>query len=352
MMEESPAKPQDQTEIKDHSGSDDGEINLLVYLRIIWKRRKLISRMVFTITILTIILSLFMTDVYQARAVITPITSKDSSGMGITSLLSQQLGGLPGMIMPGQSNAEEIVNLLKSNILREKVITRYDLLPVIFYDDWNAEKKIWKSQESGFSLNPLTWFSRIRGFVTPTASADLNKKQPGIPDVRDGIRELYDRIGTNYNVKENAITIVANFHDPVIAAKFIENFLTTLTDHMSSEARRVALTNMKYLQSQLHATTDPFIKQRIFNLIAQQLENSMMAEVKENFAFKITDPPMVPDKRNKPRRIQMAGIALVVSVFLGLFAALFFEYLERQNIKINTDASFIKLLTDKWKKEK
>ena len=350
-MGEPPVKAPENDKMKDLKSRY--EINLLSSWRIIWKRRKMIGQIMLVITILTIVVSLFMTNIYQARAVITPVAPKDSSGTGLSSILSQQLGEMPGLSgIRGATNAEEIVNLLGSNILREKVITRYNLLPVLFYEDWNAEKKCWKASEAGSILNPITWFSKLVSFMTPSPPNYIGKKEPGIPDVWDGIRELNDLVKVNYNKKQNSIIVTGNFRDPEIAAKLVEYFLAALTDHMSSEARRVALTNMKYLESQLGATTDPFIKQRIFSLIAQQLENSMMAEVKENFAFKIIDPPKAPDRKIKPKRVQMVLIALVASLFLGLFMAFFLEYLEKQNIKINIDISKTNLLLDRWRRRK
>jgi uncharacterized protein involved in exopolysaccharide biosynthesis len=118
-----------------------------------------------------------------------------------------------------------------------------------------------------------------------------------------------------------------------MAAKIAEYFLTTLTDHMSGEARRVATINQKYLEEQLQRTADPLIKQKIYNLIAQQLETSMMAEVKENFAFKVIDPPMVPDKNIKPKRIQIALLSFFVSIIMGVFLAFLMEYLEKAKSK-------------------
>ena len=133
-------------------------------------------------------------------------------------------------------------------------------------------------------------------------------------------------------MKEKSITISAEFDDPIIAANLVNYFLAALSDHMSSEAKRVAAINKKYLEEQLLQTADPFIKQKIYNMIAQQLETSMMAEVKENFSFKVIDPPKVPDLKIKPKRAQMVMIAFIMALFMGVFVAFFLEYLEKQNI--------------------
>ena len=103
----------------------------------------------------------------------------------------------------------------------------------------------------------------------------------------------------------------------------------TLTNYMSAEAKRVATTNRKYMEEQLGSTNDPFIKQKTYNMIAQQIEAGMMAEVKENFAFKVIDPPLAPDKKFRPKRGQMAMLSLILALFLGIFAAFFWEYVEK-----------------------
>jgi uncharacterized protein involved in exopolysaccharide biosynthesis len=96
---------------------------------------------------------------------------------------------------------------------------------------------------------------------------------------------------------------------------------------MASEAKRVADTNKYYLEAQLDKAADPFIKAKIYGLIAQQIETSVMAEVKENFAFKVLDPPRVPDAKIGPKRVQMVEVAFLLSLCVGILAAFTREYL-------------------------
>lgn len=277
----------------------DDEINLLDYFQVIWKRKFLIIALVFITVLTTSVKSLFMTNIYQSTAVITPISSKEGSGVGGgLSVLALQFGGLPGISLPGSSSVSEIVNLLNSNILREKLMVKYNLMPALFYEKWDGEKKDWK-------------------------------KGGDAPTVWNGLRMLKGISKVNSNTKDNTITISVEFHDPEMAAKMVEYFLAALTDHMSSEAKRVAMTNRKYLEEQLEKTADPLIRQKIYNLIATQIETAMMSEVKENFAFKVIDPPRAPDKRIKPKRSQMVMISFMVSLFAGIFLAFFLEYIEK-----------------------
>ena len=308
----------------------EDEINLLDLWRVICKRKILISLMVLTSVFGTGLYSLYMKDIYSSKAVITPISSKEGGGGGLSSL-AQQFGGLPGISLPGSSSSSEIVNLLKSNILREKMIERYNLLPVLFYEKWDEGKKDWKKGEkSGFSLNPFIYIQKVVAAIKPktqNAKPKTQDQNDGNPTVWDGLRMLHVMVKMNNNAKDNTITVSVDFHDPETAARMVEYFLTTLTDHMSGEAKRVASTNRKYLEEQLGATADPLIRQKIYNLIAQQIETSMMSEVKENFAFKVIDPPRVPDNKIRPKRSQMVMLSLVASLFAGIFVAFFLEYI-------------------------
>ena len=309
-------------------------INLLDLWRVVWKRRKTIIWIVVILTFGTLFASLFMTNLYQAKAIITPITQKDSSGGGgLAAILAQQMGVLPGISLPTSTSASEIVNLLKSNVLGEKIITKYNLIPVLFYKKWDSEKKQWRVGNENESFNSLSWIASLLRLVTPSPPASVQKKDPNVPNIWDGLRALGDIISIKFNMKENSISITAETSDPEFSAKLVDYYLVTLTDYMSAEARRVALTNRKYLEGQLGEASDPLIKQKIYNMIAQQIETSMMAEVKENFAFKVLDPPKVPDKKIKPKRAQMVILAFIASIFLAVFWAFGAEYVERVRLR-------------------
>lgn len=307
------------------------EIDLLELWRTVWKRRKLIARIVCAGVLLTAIVSLFMTNIYQSEAVITPVESKGGGG-GAAALMSQ-MGGLGGLIsLPDSSSSKEIGLLLESKVLRKKILRDYNLLPVLFSKQWDEESKTWK-KESGFSLNPLTWISKLFKAVRP-AEKIKSKKVEGVPDEMDGLRELESLVKINKNVKDNFITISVQYEDPDIAAAIVGYYLAALNNHMSQESKRVAAINKQYLEEQLIQTTDPLIQQKIYTMIAQQIETSMMAAVKENFAFKIIDPPLVPDMKIKPKRAQMVVLSFVVFLFLAVFLVFVLEYLEKNNINI------------------
>lgn len=309
---------------------DEDEINLLDLWAVIWRWRRFIVYFATIIVFFTVAFSLCMPNMYEAKAVITPVAGKDQgAGASMAAIMAQQFG----IGQPMQSTAYEVLNLLKSNVVREKMLEKYQLLPVLFSEKWDEGEKNWKRPQWWDYLNPLRLLSYARKLVTPEDKA-VRKKDPFIPDAWDGIRRLEKLITINQTTKENTITVTVEFRDPEIAARLCRHLLDTTIDHISEETKRVSLTNKKYLETQLADNADPFIKQKIYMLIAQQIEMVAMAEVKENFAFKVLDPPKAPDRKSKPKRAWMAVIAFVTSLFMGVMMAFFLEYLEKQGVRM------------------
>jgi uncharacterized protein involved in exopolysaccharide biosynthesis len=229
-----------------------------------------------------------MTKVYESRAVIVPVVPVEEQGGGMSAVAAQF-----GITTPQSSNLSEIVGLLKSDIIMQKVMEKGKFRDVLFDKD----------DLEGLSENEKTW---------------------------KGIRILKEQIlNVKENKKDNIITISAEYKDPVIAQKIASTALMELTEHMTAEARRVAEANRVYLESQINTAGDPFIRTNVYGLIARQIQTAMLAEAKENYAFKVLDPPRVPDKKVKPKRVLMVGIAFVVSLFLGIFLAFMREHYQR-----------------------
>lgn len=301
-------------------GSMD-EIYLLDYLSTIWKRKVLIILAVASAVLVTAIYSLSIKDVYQATAVISPISDK-SDGEGISSLI-QQFGGV-GISLANSASSSEIVNLLKSNALKEKVVEKHKLLPVLFPDGVNTVK--WKKTSTGGDPGNLPLYPQSAAILSTGRSGVGNKDGP---TMWDALRKLDGIITVKNNSASNTITISADFHDPEIASTIVNYFLATLIEHMSEESKKVASSNARYLESKLNTTADPIIRQKIYNLLAQQIEVSMMADMNGNFAFKIIDPPRPPDTRIRPKRKQMVVLSLVISLFASLFLTLFVDHVKR-----------------------
>lgn len=279
----------------------EDELNLFAWMRTVWKRRYLVALTVAASVISTAVYSMRLPNLYESSAVITPVGSKDKGSKGL-SLFSQQLGGAAGITIPAPSSSTEITNLLNSMMLREKIIKKYGLLPVLVGKDEEAAA----GQDEGKRL----WA---------------------------GFRALGSIVRVSSSAEDNTISISAEFHDPGEAARIVDHFLNALTEQMTGEAKRVALANIGHLERQLNATSDPLIRQKIYNMMAEQVETSLMAEVKENYAFKVIDPPRVPDRKTGPKRVKMLAMSFFVSLAAAVMLAFILEYIRLKALEADKE---------------
>jgi len=263
--------------------SDD--INLLDYIHVLTRHKKLIVITVVIAVAATAVISFFSPRIYEAKAIIMPVAQQqEQNGMSAVALQF-------GITANQASNVSELVSLLQSNILMERVIMKNNFVPVFFGEEAkgkNADEQIW-----------------------------------------DGIRYLKDSIyKVRDNKREGIIELSAQYRDPQVSAGILTAILAELTDYMSSEAKRVADTNKKYLESLIDKNSDPLIKQKIYALIARQIEISMMAEVKENFAFKVLDPPKIPDRKIRPDITLNILLSFIMSLGGGICLAFIMEHVK------------------------
>lgn len=281
------------------SETEGREINLISYILIIRKRMVLISVFALIGFATALGASMLMKDRFQAKAVISPV--KEGGAPAGLSMLVQQLEVVPGMSLSSPSSASEIIALLNSSMLRKKAIETYGLLPIILSDRWDAGKKAWSDGKE--------------------------------PTVNDGLRAVEKALSVRHSPKDNTITIIFESRNPADAANILEKLISVLNAHLSGEARRVADSNRRYLENQLRYTSDPLIRQNIYQLIAQQIESSMMAGVMENFAFKIIDPPEAPDRKVSPRRQMIALGGFFGSLCAGVLTALILEFFKARKAR-------------------
>jgi uncharacterized protein involved in exopolysaccharide biosynthesis len=70
---------------------------------------------------------------------------------------------------------------------------------------------------------------------------------------------------------------------------------------------------------------DVLVKQKVFEVLTQQLELARIQEAKETLAFQVIDTAMAPDERSKPRRTAMVLLAGLLAGFASACLAYWLE---------------------------
>jgi uncharacterized protein involved in exopolysaccharide biosynthesis len=225
---------------------------------------------------------------YRADVLLSAVSSQSGGGL---SSLSVQLGGLAALAgvdtsVDGKKN--ENMATLSSRKLIESFIEQNKLLPVLYAEQWDARHKQWKAG----SEKPPTIQRAVEQFRKEIWSVAEEKKT-------------------------GLVTVAVVWHDPHQAADWANRLVKNVNETLRAQAIANSTRNLTYLNEKLEETSVVELRQTIFRLIESEVKNVMVAQGSEEFAFKVIDKAVVPEKPIKPRR----GKIVVGFSLLGLLLA-------------------------------
>jgi len=284
-------------------------INLADILRAVIAQRRLVIAITLVSTALATILALLMTPVYRSTALLVPV-SQEQENQGL-SAIAGQFGGLAQLaglnLGSGGSSKDEAIALLKSRGFTEQFIQSENLLPILFDGKWDAGQNKWKSDDSD-----------------------------KIPTLNDGYR-LFDRKirRVTEDRKTSLVTLTIDWKDRELAARWAQLLIERVNQSMRERAVEESQRSLSYLNQELLKTEAAEVRQAIYRLIENQIKTIMWANVRDQYSFRVLDPPAVADKDDpvRPRRAVMIVIGFLLGGFIALLTALVRNTVQAQKNK-------------------
>lgn len=283
------------------------EINLLDYLIVLLKYKWLIIGMVFIAGIASVFYSLQLTNIYRSEATIVPRQEEKTAASSTLSAL-RGLGGFAGELigLGGGGSIEKFELVLRSRVLSKRIFSKHrdEILPALYEEIWDKDKKVW-----------------------------LNKPHPTTQDITIAVGKLL----TLQKEKSGVLRLQVDFKDPVFAKRMVEHYIIELSESLREETLKDAKENKRFLKRQLAKTPDVLLKEKIYILLAKEIEKETFARAQKHYSFTVLDPPIVPDlnKRIKPKRRTICILSVTVAFFAAVFLAFFLEYIH--NLKTTED---------------
>ena len=242
---------------------------------------------------IAIVISIYSPKKYRVEVVLAYQPSQ--SGAGQLGPLSGQLGALSSFVglNVGQDSSNAIaLATLKGHRFTAEFIRDYGLLQKLFADRWDPIQRKWKGR-------PPTLDQAVNAFD------------------RGGIRKILDDRQTGL------ITMQIEWRNPSEA----ETWLNALVERVNAELRRKAIADagrsLKYLSDELNRESVLELRQAISRLMEIQLNQIMLANVRDDYAFRVVDAPLLPDQRDYiwPRRVLMGAVGLLMGGAIAVVLA-------------------------------
>lgn len=285
-----------------HSTMDEG-MRLIDLWRIIGRHKLLVATGTFLVVAIVFVLSLLSTPMYRASVVLSPVADNTQSA-GLSALASQ-LGGLAAIagLAGGGTNRNDALALLRSRAFTTDFIESQNLLPILYPNRWDAKKGAWSVE------NPSQ-----------------------IPTLQDAYQLFDQQVRfVSEDPQTGLITLSVEWPDREKVAEWANLMVARVNDAIRSRAREEAKRSLLFLNKELESTSTVELRQMIYRLIENETSKIVLANVREEYAFKVIDPAVTPDADHyiNPRRGLKMAVGLVVGFFLSVGIAIFIDLLRR-----------------------
>jgi len=367
---------------------EDDEINLLDYLIVLLKRKRLIFSITFGVVIITAIYSSVLPPIYKAETRILP---PQQSSTGSAAQLISQLGGAAGLLGGAgiKSSSDLYMGLMKSRPVLDRIIDRFKLMElyksksredarldlagtiksqddkksgIITVGVENKDPKLAADLANAF-IEELRIFNK--GLAVTEASQrrlffeeQLKDAKESLVKAEESMRGFQERTGAiKIDVQATAVfesiaKLRAQIAAKEVQLKVIRTYATSQNPDLQNvdeelkglkielgklESRggsgyntlmptgRVPSIGTEYVRK----VRDLKFNETLYELLLKQYEAAKLDEARDATVIQVIEKAIPPEYRIKPKRRQMVMIAAVTGFFFSIFAAFFMEYKEK-----------------------
>jgi len=299
--------------------SFEDEIDLLILVKEIWKKRIFIIISTAIISLTSIIYALSLTNYYTSETIVNMRDSQDTSmvsnSFGIPSMLGLNLfGGTNG-------SASEIIELIQSREFVKRLISFEDVLPSLLaiesYDS-SSKKLIFDSD---------VYDSKSKKWVRNVNNSQLSK-----PSYLEAHRAYSEMLDVSIDKVSGLISLKFEHVSPI----FAQQILSMIIQEANNFNREMDIKNtnlaLSHFEKELSKTSLLEMKESINQLIETQLETRMMASIYDDYILVSIEPPFVPDRRSKPSRSFIVIFSTLIGGLMSLLYVVIRHYfLELKN---------------------
>ena len=309
-----------------------------VLLELLWKKRRFLIIITSIAAIVSIIVSFLMTPLYLSTAIVFPAASNSVS-------FSEQRNVKAGNMDFGEEDqAEQLVQILQSSRIKDRIVTKYDLMNhyEIDSDDKNKNYKLNEEYYEHFSFT-RTKFGSIQIDVLDKDAEMAAAMANDIVDLIDTVKnemirertvKAFETYQRKMNQLENKKNIVVRQLDSlsnlgVVSTDIRSNLFQALVDSKDPSEKKQLKdqieANLKYgseFDALEHKRNEMIINMESFLEIYEQAESDAVADFSHKF---VVERAVVADKKEKPKRMIIVLISTIAGFFLALFYLLILD---------------------------
>jgi LPS O-antigen subunit length determinant protein (WzzB/FepE family) len=301
-----------------HSNDFDYEIDFRELFYVLFKGKWIIVSLTAFASIIAVIYSLLLPNIYESKALLAPVNSSSSISGALASYSG--LAGLAGISLPSGSdedNSSKAIQKISSlSFFENNILTNVYLPNLMAVSSWDYKTNTLTYDDNIYDTNTNTW---VRNFSYP-------KQQ--IPSSQESFEVFKTaHLSINEDKKSGFITLAIKHQSPFIAKKWAELVVNEVNSFYRQKDKLESEKAVSYLNQQISLTGLSEIKQVLAQLLQEETKKLTLIEANQFYVFDYIDPPAVMELKSEPNRAIICIIIALMGVILGVLLVLVRYYI-------------------------
>lgn len=289
------------------------EIDIKAVAAKIWRRRWWVIATSVVTTVVAVVGSLLLPNIYRAEALLSPNYKNSTSALGSFASQYGGLASIAGINFAGPSGDKTTLALetIQSRRFLGIFLEEHDqLVALMAAKGWDSERNELIIDESIYDHSAATWVRKVAAPRKPK------------PSLQEAVEELRKLISVHEDSDTGFVTVTVDHFSPVVAHIWVDWLVADINEFILKRDVEEAQNAISYLEDQLGHTSLAGLQTVLFRLIEEQLKTVMLANATSEYVFRTIDPAVTPERKIRPRRVAIAFAGLAIGVFLGTLLSL------------------------------
>jgi uncharacterized protein involved in exopolysaccharide biosynthesis len=293
-------KNNDLSEIK-IDAFDEEDFDIFALFVNLWRDKILIAGVTTVFSLFSVLYALALTDIYRSDVLLVPAAQSQQSNNSLFS----QLGATAGLVglnirENGDNQVAMTLATLQSREFIKNFIQEHNLLVPLMAGYWDREK--------GETVPDSNLYNQANSSWVEDKPSDL-----------EAYNKFRSALSVSQDLNSSLVTVAMELEDPKLAQLWAGWLVDDINLLIKNQDLEEATNAVSYLQEQLQITQLVELKQAFYQLIESQMRIIMLADVREDYVFRVVDPAHLPEEKIRPRR---SLICIAGTVFGGIFGVL------------------------------
>lgn len=302
---------------KKHHHDLDDEIDLREIFYILLNQKWLIVSVTSFVSIIGLIFSLFLPNIYESKAILVPVNPSSGISGAIQSYSS--LAGFAGITLPSSdddgNDSKALKKITSLSFFENNILASINLPDLMAVKYWNHKTNSIIYDNHIYDENSNTW---IRNYSYP---------QQQIPSAQEGFKVfLANHLSLIEDSQTGHITLSIKHQSPFIAQQWSELIINEINNFYREKDKSESEKAVSFLNQQISTSGLSEINQVLAQLLQEELKKLTLIEANQYYVFEYIDPPAIMEEKSEPDRVLIFILGTIFGFILSVSSILIRHY--------------------------